>query len=71
MKDHDSITWIGGEGDPYRDHTGQREERAEAAISGFQTKEARGKHSTVHKCPYGFFVHVHSSQWRRLCMYVG
>jgi hypothetical protein len=39
-KDHDSISWIGGEGIPYRDHTSQGEERAEAAAGGFQSIEA-------------------------------
>jgi hypothetical protein len=35
MKDYGSIYWIGEEGNSYRDHTGQGEERIEAYKGGF------------------------------------
>jgi len=34
-KECDSRYWIGGEGIPSRDHTGQGEEKAEAVADGF------------------------------------
>jgi hypothetical protein len=37
MKECDSRSWIGGEEIPFRDHTGQGEERTKATIGGFQS----------------------------------
>jgi hypothetical protein len=70
-KDHDSISWIGGEEFSSRGHTCQGEERAKSITGGFQLIEARGKRSAVWKLSYRVFVHVHGSQWWQSHMYIG
>jgi len=47
MKYCDSISSIGGEGIPSRDHTREGEQRAEETTCGFKMTKSRGKCSSI------------------------
>jgi hypothetical protein len=61
MKNYDSISSIYEEGIPSRDHTGQGEEIADIAASGFLPIEAIGKGNIIQRFSY---VYVGASGYR-------
>jgi hypothetical protein len=64
MKDCESRSCLGGEGNPSRDNISQGEERLESTTCGFQLIESRGKGSAIHRFLYNICVCVYGCQWR-------